>query len=124
MFAIDARGVTVAGWTEKVFDGAIFSLYVRPNCRHSPSAWREVEQAYEAAFSVYPVLIGQTLQPSLHGIHLKMGYTYAGRFNKVFAGGPVYFYELTRENWEARHQAAAAVRSSKRERRISLSPAA
>lgn len=121
MFAVDVRGVTVAAWTEPMFDGALFSLYVRPECRCSLLAWKEVEQAYETALSVYPVLVGQTRQSALHAIHLKMGYTYAGRLNHVFAGGPVYFYELDREHWRARREAAKLVRGAKRGRREHLS---
>lgn len=117
MFAIDTRGITVAAWTEPIFDSALFSLYVRPDCRRAPSAWREVEQAYAAAFEVHSTLVGQTRQPTLHALHLKMGYLFAGRLNKVFKGGPVYFYELTREAWQSRRESAMMVRQSKRTKR-------
>lgn len=117
MFAVDTQGLTVAAWTESMFDGALFSLYVRPDCRRLQRAWKEVEQAYETAFSVYPALVGQTRQPALHAIHLKMGYQFAGRLNHIFGGGPIFFYELDREHWRGRREAAKLIRGAKRGRR-------
>jgi hypothetical protein len=117
IFAIDNLGITVAAWTEPTFDGALFSLWVRPDLRFSRSAWQEVEQAYTLAFKVYPTLIGQTRQPKLHVTHLKLGYSYSGCLKHIFKGGPVYFYELTKEAWEARRETARTIRQNKRAKR-------
>lgn len=114
MFAADEMGIAVAAWTLPMFNGAMFSLWVRPGLRHHPSAWREVKLAYEAVLDVHPVLVGLTIQPRLHSEHLKLGYVYSGCLKSVFGSTPLWMYELTRERWQHRAEIAREIRENRR----------
>lgn len=121
MFVADANGLWLCAWTSPYYEGAEFSLWVRPdirrNIRPAHKAWQCLQLAYEAALTKYPVLFGQTRQSALHAEHLKMGYRYAGKLEHAFKETPIWLYELTREDWQNRHKAAADLRHKRREAR-------
>src|SRR5215472_2199734 len=113
LFALDQQGLTLGAWTEALWDGAQFGVWVRPDKRSAPGVWRDLQQAYRMALEVYPVLFGYTRQPKLHAAHLKLGYEYAGKLPQAWGGQPVWIYALTREGWARRAVAAAEVRARK-----------
>jgi hypothetical protein len=117
LFNLDEQGLTLAAWTEPAWDAALFSLWVRPDMRRTPSIWKEIQQAYQLAFTLYPTLVGHTRQPALHAAHIKLGYDYAGCLKSSFKGGQLWIYELTREAWAARKDTARQFRQARQEQR-------
>jgi hypothetical protein len=114
MFEADDKGIWFAASTTPFYDGAMFDVWIRPDKRHTPSALKALSLAFELALGRYSNLFGMTQQRELHAIHLKLGYTYGGVLKENMDGKTQYIYQLTREGWANRKEAAKTVRQSKR----------
>jgi hypothetical protein len=117
MFEADDKGIWFAASSTPLYDGAMWDVWIRDDKRHTASALKAIELSYGLALERFPNLFGITQQRELHAIHLKLGYTYGGVLKENMDGKTQYIYQLTREGWASRKEAAMQIRATKRQAR-------
>lgn len=103
LFVTDEQGAWVLAWCEPCFNGAFFSLWVRPDKR-SKDALPTVYELYEMALGRWPVLMGVTKQARLLSSHEKMGYKLLGQIPGLFDGEDAFLLVLTKEDFDGRRR--------------------
>jgi hypothetical protein len=102
MFENDDEGIRFAAWCAPEMSGAEFGAWCRKSWRGTKAHLKFMDEAYERALSMYPVLIGRTKQEKLHRLHLRMGYEFVGVVPGLFDGSPVREYYMTRQTRDER----------------------
>lgn len=99
-FETDDSQIIMAAWVEPFMNGAFYSLWIHPDHRRPVEpALAFINETYEAAFRVYPVLVGITKQQRLLDSHAKLGYNYVGHIPHVFGEEGAHILYLTEEQW-------------------------
>ena len=105
VFQLDAGGrICRAAWFQPFTIGALTSIWLREDSRHSTSALKFVYEVLDHATRTWPVLVGITKQPDLLDAHRNLGYTISEPIPNAWDGEPAWFLTLTRAGFEeARH---------------------
>lgn len=96
----DALGICLAFHVKPFMQGASVTLWVAPEHRKSPSLYHQIEQAYFAALSEYPVVLGITREALLRS-HRRWGYTVVGRVPGLRVDGDGWIVSLDRDSFLA-----------------------
>ncbi len=102
IFDVDDDGITMAMWFEPMFSGAFVSVWIRPDRRQSPSAFKALIRGYDAGFQLYPILLGITKQKELLATHRKLGYILKCEIPGFFGGKTAYVVQLDRKRFYKR----------------------
>jgi hypothetical protein len=97
MLSVDERGIWGAAWVAPEMSGAYFGTWLRKDHRKSVSGYAFVRHAQLEALEVFPILMGVTCQPSLHKVHLALGYELGCKLPKLWDGNDAWLYILTKE---------------------------
>ena len=101
VFQLDAGGrICRAAWFQPFTIGALASIWLREDSRHSASALKFVYEVLDHATRTWPVLVGITKQAELLDAHRKLGYTITDPIPAAWDGEPAWFLTLTRAGFE------------------------
>lgn len=83
---VDNR-IWLAAWFEELFGGAIvlMGLWVHPDMRATKKVVSVTGVVYEIALAIWPTIFGVTVTDLLD-VHMKLGYTVLGEFEKLWDG--------------------------------------
>jgi hypothetical protein len=99
-YTADDKGITVAVWGSPMFSGCMTGVYIRPDKRGSPSAYRAIIEALRMLFTRVKVVVGVTQQKHLLSVHDRLGYNVVGCIPGLWDGKDAWVITLTSEDLE------------------------
>lgn len=102
VYAANDKDIWIAAWFEELFRGAItlMGFWIDPAKRKAKRSFKATRTIYDVALTMWPSIIGVT-QYHLLDVHLKVGYSLLGEFEKLWDGErSALLVLLTRKGFE------------------------
>ena len=75
LFDTDDKGIWFMAWCERTLQAAYLALWIRPDMRHTLSAYKNVLETFALAVSLYPTVLSTTYRDDRMAEYVKLGYT-------------------------------------------------
>lgn len=113
------NGIWLWSIVEPCYSGAFFSLWIKPEKRHTKQALKWTLDLYSKVLEESPVLLGITHQETLLEEHESIGYSILGKVPYLWGGNDVWVMQVTKESF---HRATASLREQLQQRELGAQP--